>query len=189
MDRSLQPSDPAPVTGADQAAAEALFPLLYEELHRLAHRQLAGEREGHTLCTTALVHETYMKLAEHTRARFSSREHFLSVAALAMRRILVSHARKVHAEKRGGGLQRLDLDNVEIPVHERAEALVALDAALDRLTALNLRWGRIVECRFFGGMTEEETAAALGINARTVRRDWVKAKGWLLHDLEQGVGA
>lgn len=189
MDRYHDSPDSASAAGADQVRAEALFPLLYEELHRLAHRQLAGEREGHTLCTTALVHETYMKLAEHTRARFSSREHFLSVAALAMRRILVSHARKVNAEKRGGGLQRLDLDNVEIPVHERAEALVALDGALDRLSALNSRWSRIVECRFFGGMTEEETAAALGITARTVRRDWVKAKGWLLHDLESVVGS
>ena len=186
MDRNsgLPDSPPAPLT-EDPAAAESLFPLLYEELRRIAHRQLSGERAGHTLCTTALVHETYMKLADQERARFSSRAHFLSVAALAMRRILVTHARKVRAEKRGGAWERLDLDAVEIPVDQRAVALVELDEALDRLSALNPRLSRIVECRFFGGMSEEETAAALGITARTVRRDWVKAKGWLLHDLER----
>lgn len=189
MDRIHETPGSDLAAGAEPVPADALFPLLYEELRRLAHRQLAGEREGHTLCTTALVHETYMKLAEHTRAQFSSREHFLSVAALGMRRILVSHARKVRAGKRGGGLARLDLDQVEIPVDERAEALVALDGALDRLSALNPRWSRIVECRFFGGMTEEETAAGLGVTSRTVRRDWVKAKGWLLHDLESAVGS
>lgn len=168
--------------------AESLFPLLYEELRRIAHRQLSGEGEGHTLSTTALVHETYMKLADQTRAQFSSREHFLSVAAQAMRRILVTHARKVHAQKRGGRWQRLDLDRVDIPVDARAEALVALDGALDRLAALSPRLSRVVECRFFGGMTEDETAAALGITARTVRRDWVKAKGWLLLDLQAAGG-
>ena len=187
MERNRGLPDPPPVPTApdDPAAAEALFPLLYEELRRIAHRQLSSERSGHTLGTTALVHETYMKLADQTRARFSSRAHFLSVAALAMRRILVTHARKVHAEKRGGQMQRLDLDQVEIPVDERADALVALDGALDRLALLNPRLSRIVECRFFGGMSEEETASALGITSRTVRRDWVKAKGWLLRDLEQ----
>lgn len=183
--RGLPDSPLVPAAPDDPAVAEALFPLLYEELRRIAHRQLSGERSGHTLCTTALVHETYVKLADQTRARFSSRVHFLSVAALAMRRILVTHARKVHAEKRGGGRERLDLDQVDIPVEQRAEALVELDGALDRLATLNPRLSRIVECRFFGGMSEEETASALGITARTVRRDWVKAKGWLLQDLER----
>lgn len=189
MDEKRGAPDLASAPSADRAPAESLFPLLYQELHRIAHRQLSRERSDHTLCTTALVHEAYMKLTEQTRAQFSSRAHFLSVAAQAMRRILVTHARKVHAEKRGGRWRRLDLDAVDIPVDERAEALVALDGALDRLSALNPRWSRIVECRFFGGMTEEETAAALGVNARTVRRDWVKAKGWLLRDLEPAVGS
>jgi RNA polymerase sigma factor (TIGR02999 family) len=191
MDRHHDPSDsaPLPAPATDAAPAEALFPLLYEELRRIAHRQLSGEREGHTLSTTALVHETYMKLAEQTRAQFGTRAHFLSVAAVAMRRILVTHARKVRADKRGGRWQRLDLDQVDIPVDDRAEALVALDGALDRLSALNARWSRIVECRFFGGMTEEETATALDITSRTVRRDWVKAKGWLLRDLEAAGGS
>ena len=106
-----------------------------------------------------------------------------------MRRILVTHARKVRAEKRGGQWRRLDLDQVDIPVEDRAEAIVAMDGALDRLSALNPRLSQVVECRFFGGMTEEETAEALGITERTVRRDWVKAKGWLLHDLERSDGS
>lgn len=171
------------------AAAESLFPLLYDELRRIAHRQLSGERAGHTLSTTALVHEAYVKLADQTRAQFASRSHFLAVAAQAMRRILVTHARKVRAEKRGGTWHRLDLDQVDIPVEERAEALVVLDGALDRLSTLNPRLSLVVECRFFGGMTEEETATALGVTERTVRRDWVKAKGWLLSDLDPSDGS
>lgn len=184
MHSPLSPSDPTPASlRAHGSEAEALFPVLYDELRRIAHRQLGREREGHTLCTTALVHEAYIKLADQTRAQFASRAHFLAVAAQAMRRILVEHARKVRAEKRGGKWQRLDLDDVDIPVEERADALVALDAALERLTALNPRLAQVVECRFFGGMTEEETAIALGVTDRTVRRDWVKAKGWLLTDV------
>ena len=170
-------------------ASESLFPLLYDELRRIAHRQLGLERPGHTLCTTALVHEAYMKLADQTRAQFASRAHFLAVAAQAMRRILVEYARKIGAHKRGGNWSRLDLDQVDIPIEERAEALVALDAALERLTALNPRLSQVVECRFFGGMTEEETATALGVTDRTVRRDWVKAKGMLLTDIDQSDGS
>ena len=186
MDRNHSASDsPPPTDSGDSGAAESLFPLLYEELRRIAHRQLAVEREGHTLCTTALVHEAYVKLADQTRAQFASRAHFLAVAAQAMRRILVGYARKVRAEKRGGNWRRLDLDQVDIPIEERAEALVGLDGALERLTKLNPRLSHVVECRFFGGMTEEETATALGVTERTVRRDWVKAKGWLLSDLER----
>jgi RNA polymerase sigma factor (TIGR02999 family) len=172
----------------DPAAADSLFPLLYDELRRIAHRQLSVERVDHTLSTTALVHEAYVKLADQTRAQFASRAHFLAVAAQAMRRILVTHARKVRAEKRGGTWHRLDLDQVDIPIEERAEALVVLDGALDRLSALNPRLSQVVECRFFGGMTEEETATALGVTERTVRRDWVKAKGWLLSDLDRDDG-
>jgi RNA polymerase sigma factor (TIGR02999 family) len=186
---SSVPASPPVAAGDDRAAAESLFPLLYEELRRIAHRELAGERVGHTLCTTALVHEAYVKLSDQTRAQFASRAHFLAVAAQAMRRILVTHARKVRAEKRGGQWQRLDLDQVDIPVEDRAGALVALDDALQHLSTLNPRLSQIVECRFFAGMTEEETATALGITERTVRRDWVKAKGWLLRDLEQSDGS
>ena len=190
MEPKRDAADPnaAPDNGAT-AGADSLFPLLYDELRRIAHRQLAVERPGHTLSTTALVHEAYVKLADQTRAHFVSRAHFLAVAAQAMRRILVTHARKVGTEKRGGRWHRLDLDQVEIPVEERAEALVMLDGALDRLAALNPRLSQVVECRFFGGMTEEETASALGVNERTIRRDWVKAKGWLVNDLNPQHGA
>jgi RNA polymerase sigma factor (TIGR02999 family) len=123
------PHSPQLSERSDPAAAEVLFPLLYEELRRIAHRQLGVERAGHTLCTTALVHEAYVKLADQTRAQFASRAHFLAVAAQAMRRILVGYARKVRTEKRGGNWRRLDLDQVDIPVEERAEALVGLEVS------------------------------------------------------------
>jgi RNA polymerase sigma factor (TIGR02999 family) len=173
----------ADLVDGDGNAADALFPLLYEELHRIARRQLRAERVGHTLSTTALVHEAYLRLVDQTRARWVSRAQFLSVAARAMRRILVDYARRVRADKRGGGWERLELDAVDIPIDGRADALVALDDALVRLSALNPRLTRVVECRYFGGMSEEETASALGVTDRTVRRDWVKAKGWLAGEL------
>ena len=185
MDRNHSAPDSPPLTDSgDSGAAESLFPLLYEELRRIAHRQLAVEREGHTLCTTALVHEAYVKLADQTRAQFASRAHFLAVAAQAMRRILVGYARKVRAEKRGGNWRRLDLDQVDIPVEERAEALVGLDGALERLTELSPRLSQVVECRFFGGLSETEIAEALGLTPRTVQRDWVKARILLRRVLE-----
>ena len=187
MGMDSEPSMPSPRATEAQAPdgeAEALFPGLYDELRRIAHRQLSAERTGHTLCTTALVHEAYVKLADQASARFANRSHFLAVASQAMRRILVAYARRVKAEKRGGSWQRLDFDAVEIPVEERADVLMALDGALERLAVLNSRLSRVVECRFFGGMTEEEVADALGITERTVRRDWIKAKGWLVRELE-----
>jgi RNA polymerase sigma factor (TIGR02999 family) len=173
----------ADLSGGDARAADALFPLLYDELHRIAHRQLRSERSDHTLCTTALVNEAYVRLVDQQRAQWQNRAQFLAVAARAMRRILVDHARRVRAGKRGGEWQRLALDDVEVAVEERAGMLVALDDALARLAALNPRLTQVVECRFFGGMTETETAAALGLTERTVRRDWVKAKGWLNTEL------
>lgn len=184
------PTGPTPTAPPlSPAAAEALFPELYDELRRIAHRHLGGERTGHTLSTTALVHEAYVKLADQTRARFHNRSHFLAVASQAMRRILVGYARRVKADKRGGQWRRLDFDSVDIPVEERAEALVALDGAMERLAELNPRLSRVVECRFFGGMTEEEVAAALGVAERTVRRDWIKAKGWLMRELAGADGS
>lgn len=171
----------AGLANGDAAASDALFPLLYEELRRVAHRQLRAERAGHTLCTTALVHEAYLRLVDQTRAQWVNRAQFLSVAARAMRRVLIDYARRYRAGKRGGGWDRLDLDDVDVPVAERAESLLALDDALERLTVLNPRLTQVVECRFFGGMTEPEIADALGLTERTVRRDWVKAKAWL-HD-------
>jgi RNA polymerase sigma factor (TIGR02999 family) len=167
----------------DERAADVLVPLVYDELRRIASRQLSRESPGHTLTPTGLVHEAYLRLVDQTRAQWVNRAQFFAVAARLMRRILVDHARKVRAGKRGGGWERLALEDAEIPVEERAAELIALDDALERLAALNPRLSQVVECRFFGGMTEEETAAALGVTDRTVRRDWVKAKGWLHQEL------
>ena len=174
-----------------------LFPLVYGELRRVAHRQLGAEPAGHTLSTTAVVHEAYLKLAGQPRAQWRDRGQFFAVAAVAMRRILVDYARRHRAARRGGGRQPLALDaldvdtavagqpgaEVQVAATERAETLIALEEALERLAGLNERLSRVVECRFFAGLTEEETAAALAVTARTVRRDWVKAKAWLYEEL------
>jgi len=164
----------------DSSALANVFPLIYEELRRLAQQQLQREPDGHTLTPTALVHEAYMKLVDHyTRMQWTGRAHFMSVAATAMRRILVDHARGHRSLKRGGALRRISLDAVELGAEDRAELLIAVDEALVRLKEIDGRQAQVVECRFFGGMTEEETAEALSIGLRTVKRDWAKAKSWL----------
>jgi RNA polymerase sigma factor (TIGR02999 family) len=163
---------------------EQLLPLVYDQLHQIAHRQLGRERTGHTLNTTALVHEAYLRLVDQTRARWVDRAHFFAVAARVMRRILVDYARRYRAAKRGGDAQHVGLDLAEVPLDERSETLITLDEALGRLAELNPRLSQVVECRFFGGMTEEETAEALGVTDRTVRRDWLKAKAWLSRELQ-----
>jgi RNA polymerase sigma factor (TIGR02999 family) len=167
----------------EQRHLDRLLPLVYDELRRVAHRQLGRERAGHTLSTTALVHEAYLRLVDQTRARWVDRAHFFAVAAGVMRRILVDYARRFRAAKRGGDAQRVDLDLVEVSLEERSEMLINLDEALGRLAELNPRLSQVVEYRFFGGMTEEETAEALGVTDRTVRRDWIKAKAWLSREL------
>ena len=172
----------------DERAADVLVPLVYDELRRIASRQMSHEGAGHTLTPTGLVHEAYLRLIDQTRVQWVNRAQFFAVAARLMRRILIDHARRVHAGKRGGGWERLALEDAEIPLAERAGELIALDEALERLAALNPRLSQVVECRFFGGMTEEETAAALGVTDRTVRRDWVKAKGWLHQELPAMLG-
>jgi RNA polymerase sigma factor (TIGR02999 family) len=171
-------------------AMDRLAPLVYEHLKRIARRQLRAEPAGHTLSTTALVHEAYLKLVNQTRAEWQDRGHFFAVASGAMRRILVDYARRYRAARRGGGddgapVRPVPLDDTDIPVAERADALVALDEALERLSRLDERQARVVECRFFGGLTEEETAAALGISQRTVAREWVTARGWLHQELRR----
>jgi RNA polymerase sigma factor (TIGR02999 family) len=163
-------------------AMDRLFPLVYGELRRIAHRQLQGERPGHTLGTTGLVHETYLKLVDQTRVQWRDRGHFFALAARAMRQILVDYARRYRAQRRGGGLRRVPLTD-GTAVEEQAELLLAVHEALDRLAAMNERLSKVVECRYFAGLTEEETAVALGVTARTVERDWVKAKGWLYQEL------
>jgi RNA polymerase sigma factor (TIGR02999 family) len=144
------------------------------------------ERPDHTLTTTALVHEAYLRLVDQTRVELADRSHFLGVAAIAMRRILVEHARRRNVERHGGERQRVSLSDLALAQDESADAVLELNDALERLGALDARLVRVVECRYFLGLTEEETAAALGITARTVRRDWIKAKGWLAAALDEG---
>jgi RNA polymerase sigma factor (TIGR02999 family) len=170
------------IRGGNSEAMERLLPLVYQELRRIAHRQLQGERPNHTLGTTGLVHEAYLKLVDQTRINWQDRGHFFRAAAGAMRRLLVDYARGYRALRRGGGYQRISLDD-DVAVVEQGEMLVALDEALDRLAGLNARLSQVVECRFFGGLTEQETAEALGVTTRTVERDWVKARGWLYREL------
>jgi RNA polymerase sigma factor (TIGR02999 family) len=191
------PEDPAAITEALYAlrngapdAMDRLVPLVYEQLRRIAHLQLRAEPVGHTFSTTALVHEAYLKLVDQTRADWQDRGHFFAVASGAMRRILVDYARRYRAARRGGGddgapARPVSLDDAEIALAERADALVALDEALERLGEFDERQARVVECRFFGGLTEEETAAALGVSQRTVAREWVTARGWLYQELRR----
>jgi RNA polymerase sigma factor (TIGR02999 family) len=171
--------------GAGQPGAlDSIFPLVYDELRRLAHRQLTRESTGRTLTTTELVHEAYLRLIDQTRVEWTGRAHFLGIAAIAMRRILVDRARGRQRIKRGGDRKAVSLDQIDLSADERADLVVALDEALNRLRELDERQARVVECRFFGGMTEDETAEALGIGVRTVKRDWAKARSWLYTELD-----
>jgi RNA polymerase sigma factor (TIGR02999 family) len=165
-------------------AMDRLFPLIYDHLRRIAHRQLQTERPGHTLGTTGLVHETYLKLVDQTRVEWRDRGHFFRVSSMAMRRILVDYARSYRALRRGGGLERVPLDQAEeAALAERGDHLLALEDAMTRLAAVDERLSQVVECRYFGELTEEETAEALGMSARTVQRDWAKARAWLYLEL------
>jgi RNA polymerase sigma-70 factor, ECF subfamily len=167
---------------------EDLLPLVYAELKRIAARELRGERAAHTLCTTALVHEAWVELAKLDRIRWQNRSHYLALAAQAMRRVLVDHAVARRALKRGGG-QPVEPFNDDVMldpmamVQARAAELLDLDAALVRLAALDARQAEVVECRFFGGMSVEETAEALGRSPATVKRQWSLARAWLNREL------
>jgi len=163
----------------DQEALNKLIPLVYDELHKLASRYLRRERRDHTLQTTAVVHEAYLKLVNQRDANFENRLHFFAVAAQIMRRILVDYARRHHASKRGGDLYKLSLDEALVTSEEKGADLLALDEALERLAAIDPQQSRVVELRVFGGTTVEETAEALGISPRTVKREWSMAKAWL----------
>jgi RNA polymerase sigma factor (TIGR02999 family) len=170
----------------DGTAVDRIFPLVYDELRRIAHRQLARESAGHTLSTTALVHEAYLELVDQRRAQWVDRVHFLAVAARVMRRVLLEYARRHRAAKRGGGARAVTLDDALLAdADERSEVLIAVDDALTRLAEVDERLARVVECRFFGGLTDAETAAALGVTERTVQRDWAKAKRWLAYALRE----
>jgi RNA polymerase sigma factor (TIGR02999 family) len=190
MEPSVQPHAITDALDALRAGApdamDRLVPLVYGELTRIAHRQLGLEATGHTLSTTALVHEAYLRLVDQRRAQWADRVQFFAVAAHAMRRVLVDHARRHRALRRGGAHRHsVSLDALEsadaatLAVDDRTDVLLALDDALDRLATHDARQARVVECRFFGGLTEAETAEALGVTPRTVARDWVKARGWL----------
>jgi RNA polymerase sigma factor (TIGR02999 family) len=176
--------------GRIPGALDRLMPLVYDQLRHVAHRQLGAEPTGHTLSTTALVHEAYLKLVDQSRVQWQDRAHFFAVASRAMRRILIDYARRHRALRRGGSPdgappKPVSLDTVELPVEERAQALIALDDALDRLEQVEARLARVVECRFFAGLTEGETAAALGVSQRTVAREWALARGWLYQELRR----
>ncbi len=171
----------------NQAALERLTPLIYEELHRLAHRHMRRERGGHTLQTSALVNEVYLRLIDQRNVHWQNRAHFFSIASRLMRRILVDHARSHQYEKRGGDRLQVSLDEAALVSQERAEELIALDEALTSLAAIDPRKCQVVELRFFGRMSVEETAAALSVSPVTVKRDWSTAKAWLHRAIERGV--
>jgi RNA polymerase sigma factor (TIGR02999 family) len=168
----------------DDEALRALFPLVYGELRRVAHYHLQKERAGHTLQGTALVHEAYLRLAKQRGGQFENREHFVAICALLMRQILVEYARKHRAAKRGGGEKQTLLEGMAL-AKGRSVDLMALDAALDALAKLDAQQSRVVELRFFGGLSIEETARVMGISPATVKRDWTTARFWLHHEMSR----
>jgi len=184
----------AELQSGERAVLDDLFPLVYDELHRAAERQRRRWEGDETLNTTALVHEAYLKLVDQTAPAWQSRAHFLAVASTAMRQILINYAKRRSAAKRGGGARPVPLHEIEEalkgdgdPAEARDEALAALDDSLRRLESLDERQSRIVECRFFGGMTIRDTAEALGLSPATVKRSWATAQSWLYRDLKQAL--
>jgi RNA polymerase sigma factor (TIGR02999 family) len=169
--------------GNGRDAMDRLLPAVYQQLHAIAHNVLRRERPDHTLGTTGLVHEAWFKLVDQSRVEWRDRAHFYGAAAGAMRRILVDYARRHGAVKRGGRLRPVALEDGQVPAEERAQALVAVDEALERLAAHDAALARVVECRFFAGLSEEETAEATGASLRTVQRQWRRAKAWLYQEL------
>ncbi len=173
----------------DRSALERLMPAVYAELHRLAEQHLARERTDHTLQATALVHEAYLRLVDQRSVRWQNRAHFFGIAAQLMRRVLVDYARRRDAAKRGDGARPLSLEEAADQAPSRPLDILDLDRALDRLAALDPQQGRLVELRFFGGLTVEESAEVLGVSARTVKRDWRAARAWLYRELHPEAGA
>ena len=173
--------------GGDESALDRLMPLVYDELRRLAHRYMSRERAGHTLQTTALVNEAYLRLVNWREVRWQNRAHFFGVAAQMMRRILVDFARDRQYLKRGGGALRVTLAEAASLNEQRGADLVALDEALNRLAEVDRRKSRVVEMRFFGGLSVEEVAEVLKVSEETVARDWRLAKVWLLRELDKTV--
>src|SRR6266566_4923766 len=170
-------------SSGDTCALDKLIPLVQPELHRLAHYYMSREGQGHTLQTTALVNEAYLQFVDKTHPRWQNRPHFFAVAAQLMRRIMVDHARGRHALKRGAGAIKVTLDETALVTEERAEELLALDEALEKLAEFDRRRCEIVEMRYFGGLTVEEIAEVLKVHPNTVMRDWRAAKAWLYAEL------
>jgi RNA polymerase sigma factor (TIGR02999 family) len=189
MDESAAPAGREGVTqlliayrDGDRDAFDRLVPMVYEDLRRIARRQLRRGQPGQTLNTTGLVHEAYLKLVDPAKVDWQGRGHFLAVSARAMRQVIIGYARKRSAGKRGGGERPVTLDEAQIAVDEQA------DRALERLGGKDPRLARVVECRFFAGLSEEETAQALGVSLRTAQRDWMRARAWLKEELRGGIG-
>ena len=181
-----RPASCCPPPTATTGPSPRLLDLVYDELRALAEHYLASERPDHTLQATALVHEAYLRLVDQTRVQWHNRGHFFAVAATAMRRVLINHARSHGRLKRGGDAHKLSIDEALTIGAEPDERLLALDDALTRLADLDARKAQVVELRFFAGQTIEESAAAIGVSEATVRRDWDFAKAWLLNDLTSG---
>lgn len=169
--------------GGDERALDRLFPLVQPELHRLAHHYMSRERPGHTLQTTAILNEAYLRLVDDTTPPWQNRTHFVAAAARLMRRIMVDHARERQSLKRGGGALRITLDEAALVTEARSDELLALDEALETLAAQDPRKSEIVELRYFGGLTVEETGEFLKLSPRTVEREWTMAKAWLYRAL------
>jgi len=167
----------------DQKALDELFPLVYGELRQLARRYMRRERQGHTLRTTALVNDAYLRLVDQREVRWQNRAHFFAIAAQMMRRILVDHARSKHYEKRGGGAVHVPLEEAAVLAEGKASEILALDEALQALSDLDPRRARVVELRYFGGLSNEEIAEVLKISPNTVTRDWNMARAWLYQEL------
>jgi len=171
------------LSGGNREVVDELMPLIYRELKRIAGGQLRGERPGHTLQATALVHEAYLKLVDQRDVTWRNRAHFFGVAARVMRRILLDYAKARGRDKRGGGAEKISLDESLVVAEDRCSELVRIDAALDRLEVFDERQAKVVEMRFFGGLSVEETAEALGVSEPTVKREWAMAKAWLYREL------
>ncbi|MCB1033671.1 MAG: sigma-70 family RNA polymerase sigma factor [Acidobacteria bacterium] len=173
-------------SGGDRSALEALIPLVYEELHRLARRFMHRERPGHTLQPTALIHEAYLELVDQSRVQWQNRAQFFGVSAHLMRRITMLHVRQQRALKRGGGACKITFDEALLATRQDSSTLIDIDEALHGLASLEPRLAQVVEMRFFGGMTVEETAEALEVSPTTVKRDWRTARAWLIERLSSG---
>ncbi len=167
------------LTGGNRAVLDQLMPLVYDGLHDIAKRQLYKERSGHTLSSTALVHEAYLKMVDQNRITWQNRAHFFALASQAMRRILINYANHRKAQKRGGNQPIVTFHDDNVAKETRADELLAMDEALQRLARLNERQSKVVEYRFFGGLTQEEIAEVLGVSVQTVRLDWRLARAWL----------